>query len=209
MTMESTKKRDRYIRDLFEVHHIDDVPKPEELIKQMLEDINFQDRKEEIKADRCFKCGSREDSLLLILPKVKKNERGYRHFETFKGLLYDICTEEFDRPSRSRGKNANKLNDFILDNWDRMVTIFEEEFKAFRERYTDLTNYITVCERCNSLIYNFNLYLCGNCKDNLHPAKYDKCFSCVIEEEELQLCPICKRKYYNPSNNNKCRNCRD
>ena len=205
MTMESTKKRYRYLKDRFGVDHIDNVPDPKEVIEEELERINFSDKREDHLEDRCFRCGSEED-LILVLPKVKNDIRDYRHFETFKGLLYDICKEPYDGPTG--GKNVDKFNDFILENWDRLIEIFEEEVKAFKERYTDLDKYITVCESCNILIYNYNLYLCQSCEDNLHPAKYDKCYSCVIEEDNLKLCPTCQQKYYDPSKYDRCKICR-
>ncbi len=202
--MESTKKREYYLMDLFDVEHIDDVPTPQELIRTTLEEENFEDRKEEALEERCFRCGS-ENNLTLLLPKVDRKGRNYRHFETFKGLLYDICKEMYGGPTG--GKNVHKFDDFILENWDSIIEIFEEEVKAFKGRYTDLENYITVCESCNTIIHNYNLYLC-KCGENLHPAKYSKCFDCVIEENNLKLCPICRKKHYNPDKYDKCKICR-
>ncbi len=207
MTMKSTKKREYYLMDLFDVHHIDDVPKPQEVIRNILEEENFQDRREEIKADRCLKCGSRE-SLVLINPKRK--DKDYRFFRTFKDLHYKICNDLYQNSNNGdKNDKASKKNRYILENWGEIKEQFEEELKAFKESYKDLENWVTVCESCNTLIYNYNLYLCQNCKENFHPAHYYKCWDCTKEDQGLELCPICRKKYYNPSKFNKCKICRE
>lgn len=202
MVMESTKKRNNYLKEKFGVSHIDDIPDPEEVIKDQLEEINFKDKKEKTKAGECQKCGSEED-LILILPKTK--DRGYRHFQTFKDLHYKISQDMYGEED----PNPYQTNDFILDNWEDIIRKFEEELEAFKGRYSDLDNYITVCEGCNTIIYNYNLYLCQSCKESFHRPQYKKCFKCVKEEKGLKLCPICHKKYYNPDKNNKCKFCRD
>jgi len=203
MPLDNTIKRDNYLKNLFEVEHIDDIPNPKEVVEEVLDD-NLKGLKEGGKADYCFRCGS-EENLIITLPKVKKERRGYRHFETFKGVLYKICLDQYGDPVQP--KDLQKFDKYILRNWGDILKVFEKELEAFKDRYRSPEEFITVCEKCNTIINNYNLYLCSSCEEELHPAKYDKCWDCTKKEEGLKLCPSCNKKYYNPSKNDSCRIC--
>jgi len=221
MAMESTKKRREFLKEFFGVEERSEIPKPTELIKEWLEEVDTKERIEDKKPKICPLCGS-EGRMIFVEAGYEDQERIKNEFyfrlgkDSFEGWTYKIAREITQRITTQSyehiGKNKgwDYLSDFVVDHLDQVEERFKEKFEAFEDYYKSLNfldDRVAMCEMCFLLFDEAKgLNICSNCQSEF--TTKELCEECWKQTDEAGLCPSCDENYFNRYKYDLCKECR-
>ena len=121
------------------------------------------------------------------------------------------CHHEFDEPVTVAIPINNRTEKAAFENWKKKVLFpahddflvahqdlveqhyrpamdaYDKEQKASYHKYISGDGTATFCKKCAFLWDKKEMMLCGKCKKNYHPFKYDRCFNCLPRRRKTEV----------------------
>lgn len=102
---------------------------------------------------------------------------------------------------------------WVQENTGVVREAFREAYEQHWAEYLSLENTITICRQCHFMHHEHGKRICDLCGDEYGKPRDDfdadyVCWTCVVDEEGLALCPECGDNWYDPARSGACRACR-
>jgi len=82
---------------------------------------------------------------------------------------------------------ADAHQDEVEQRFGTLIDEYELKRQASYDRYVSGEGTVTFCKKCAFLWDMKEMRLCGQCRKNYHPFRYDTCFSCLPESRKDEI----------------------
>lgn len=153
---------------------------------------DFYARKTKTPEYRCNKCKhkfSQPKTFNAIELALSKNQR-VQYYITDE---YHTSKLKWLKQPKHKQQSREKFAELVEEKWNE---------------YKSLVDTITICRSCHFQHHKRGRQFCEKCESEWHSSKYDMCWDCIVDENNLKKCNECDEKWFNPTKYNKCKNCR-